>query len=623
MTYYWRLLVSLITLLGGVACTQQRPFSSPVTVAITPPTKTAVTPQNVSESVSILVDDFSPQPEADADFWPYNRLGGDRGEIGTPDSGTLTWGPDAVTAIIGDDGGTIGSWTSLNHLLVDCQPLNFSAIFPPQIDAAFQGQITALTVNVRDGQGTLQLALQQGEQTHCPPQETLWSSDVQELSGGVETLTFTLPPLTQVGQLSWLLTGSSGDFVVLDEIRFTARLPALTTAENAFLWSYAMLLENWDPATGLTADRANFPQGEFDNVSASGMQAAAAVVAAEQGVIRRDTAAQIVSQTAVGLLALPRDPCGGNLWPHFVRKGQPAPGSEYSSIDTVIAATAVLLAQTALGQDTAQMEAVLEEINWSALRLANGAVSHGYWDDCERIPAGWHDFGTESWLVNLAQTAVTGQAATFVHTPPTLNGSGFIDELAWLLVPPACPDRWLTNWCHYSETAVATQLAYYQSDACFGSEPRLFGLSAAEVPHRTAVSAWEIYQAFGVGGTIPANDGSDLLGYPVVTPHYAGLVASLRPDEAVAMWQWLHTVGLFAPLNNVESLTFLDEPACTTVRWNALRGAWNLSLQTLGWGKHLLGSDYPLHQALTENDRLFAGHQEMSARRQLLPLVYK
>ena len=79
------------------------------------------------------------------------------------------------------------------------------------------------------------------------------------------------------------------------------------------------------------------------------------------------------------------------------------------------------------------------------------------------------------------------------------------------------------------------------------------------------------------------------LGAPVVIPHDAALIASLRPDEATRMWDWLIEYGHFSPLNNVESLMFPAGAGCDSGAfvWNHLKGSWNLSLQTLGWGRYL------------------------------------
>jgi len=48
------------------------------------------------------------------------------------------------------------------------------------------------------------------------------------------------------------------------------------------------------------------------------------------------------------------------------------------------------------------------------------------------------------------------------------------------------------------------------------------------------------------------------LGHAVIVPHYAGVIASLRPARAISMWNWLETEGLFTPFNNAESFMFID-----------------------------------------------------------------
>jgi hypothetical protein len=56
--------------------------------------------------------------------------------------------------------------------------------------------------------------------------------------------------------------------------------------------------------------------------------------------------------------------------------------------------------------------------------------------------------------------------------------------------------------------------------------------------------------------------------------------------------------------------------------WNALKGSWNLSLQTLGWGRLLAGDDNPLHQGLWANGVLRRGYLCMMPR-VFLPVVVK
>ena len=77
---------------------------------------------------------------------------------------------------------------------------------------------------------------------------------------------------------------------------------------------------------------------------------------------------------------------------------------------------------------------------------------------------------------------------------------------------------------------------------------------------------------------------------PVVTPHYAAMIAALRPKEASVLWTWLINETPFSPLNNVESLMFMSGSNCKTegIEWNHLKGSWNLALQTLGLGNYVL-----------------------------------
>jgi len=609
---------------------------------------------------AILVDDFAPQlpggcrenptylpvvlanaPPSGSAFpalsWHLNRLGGDRGVLGAPWG--VVFGRGVVTATIAGhaEATYAGVWTSLNHLRNENLAIDFSAIYPPQFLQAYQLRITGVRVTIAKsrGQGRFNLELQ------APDNRFVWRGQ-KDLNGDRQVLQFELSTaLGAVRNLNWFIEGRAGDFVAVEKVELMASRPAGQPAaegdgaREAFVQSYAMLLANWSSGTGLTRDRADVPAGEFDNVSASGLQAAAAVVAWRLGVIGEGAARDIVAKTTGGLLALPRH---FGLWPHFVRHGRIVADSEWSSIDTVIALIALIEARHSLGLDTSEAERRLKEIDWRALRLPDGSLSHGFTtktDGCSRLRAAgattdfaacsvrmeednnWRDFGTESWLVNFGHAVATGEAAAFTPEPPTANGAGFIDELAWLLLPAPVVDRWRTHWHGYRRCAAETQVEYYKADACYGGPPRLFGLSAAEVPDPARAAPGRIYHAFGVGGgRDPAADGSDLfcLGHPVIVPHYAAMSASLRPEQAKAMWAWMVDRGIFTALNNVESLMIADEPGdqrCGRVVWNSLKGSWNLGLQALGWGRLLVGDDHPLYRAARANAPLRGGMEVM------------
>jgi hypothetical protein len=570
--------------------------------------------QPANQSIPIVLDDFRPQPYQGETVYYYNRLEGDRGAI---NDCILDWGVGQVTMTVAPGRSWGGVWMSLNHPAVESIPVNFSAILPSQILAAYQSQITGITMKIAGGTPgrAFRIELKNGG-------SVAWSQQVN-LTGGAQTLSYDLPPLGNITQFVWVLDNAlSGDSVVVEHVSFRATTPIADTATAAFVWSYGMLLNNWNPATGLVRDKAKDPSGTFDAIPAAGSLAAATAIAAQLGIVERADATQIVNRISDTLLLdIPRY---HGLWPHWV-KSTPigafaiVPDTEWSSVDTTIAAIALLDAQIALGIDPSGTEQMLQAIDWNDLLLPDG-ISHGYTYAGTRIPYAWDTFGGESWLVASAYASATGQVAPMAYpTPPTANGSGFIDELAWLYVlPPSAPDVWGTDWDAYREAATSTQISYYPTNypaSCFG-QLGLFGLSAAEVPVPSAVPASEIYQAFGVGGRfVPANDGytPPLLDAPVVVPHYAAMIASRRPTEAISMWTWLINDGHFSPLNNVESLMFPAGANCaaTAVAWNQLKGSWNLALQTLGWGRYLAersGKMPVLWQATLTNPFLRKGY---------------
>ncbi len=549
------------------------------------------TPSPIGEPrpVSILLDDFSPQPQQGATVYPFNRLGGDRGAI---NDAILAWGQGQVTTTVSSGNTWGGAWMSLNHPLREGLPINFSAILPAQIQSEYQSQITGISARIATGTPGTTLRLELKDYGAFR-----WTHEIV-LTGGAQDIRSDLPALGEINELVWVLDRAApGDFVVLDSIAFTATTRIVDTATAAFTWSYGQLLNNWNPVTGLVRDKARDASGEFDAVQATGSLAAATAQAEQLGIVSRADAIQVVRTISDTLLLdLPRF---HGLWPHWTSTspdGAPVIvwGTEWSSIDTVIAAIGLLIAQQALGLETAGTEQLLRDIDWEDLTRPDGLISMGYTYDGVRIPWAWDTFGGEGWLVALAYAAATGDVAPLTYpSPPTANGSGFIDELAWLFAPPpAGRDYWGTDWAAYRRRAADRQIRYYPSNyprSCF-AQLELFGLSAAEAPDPSLAPPNCIYQAFGVGGRDPcANDGAGLLGAPVVVPHYAGLVASLRPVEATAMWAWLMAGGFLSPLNNVESLMFPPDATCDydEVVWNQLKGSWNLALQTLGWGRSL------------------------------------
>jgi hypothetical protein len=533
--------ILLVVLLFGLRIVT---LSSSVTNIIPSiPTTTLVDQTSAVSTVKVVVDDFEPQPYQGQIVYFYNRLEGDQGALNDT---TVIWGQGTVTATIapGKDWG--GIWMSLNHPIVENQSVNFSKVLPAAIQSAYQSEITNITLKIADGTAdrNLKLELKNGSNIE-------WQSPDTKLLGGQQTLNYDIPPLGDITQLVIVLDqAGANDYITIADISFKATTPITDAAQAAFVWSYGMLLNNWNSATGLIRDNGKFPSGEFEAIQSTGSLAAATSVAYQLGVVNRVDAITIVNTISDTLLSdLPRY---NGLWPHWVISSAGtitiAKGTEWSSVDTVIAALGLLDAQVALDLDTTGTTQMLQEIDWNDLKQPDG-ISHGYGYDGSLIPSSWDTFGGESWLVDLAYAAAMREVPPLKYPlPPTANGSGFIDELAWLYVlPPSQEDVWGVDWSEYRMTAAVTQTAYYSTPSCF-AELGLFGLSAAEVPAPSAVSGTQIYQPFGVGGRFSAaNDGSVLVGQPVIIPHYSAMIASLRPTEAISVWAWLTNEGAFSP----------------------------------------------------------------------------
>jgi hypothetical protein len=629
-----RLLISVFTLLSLVGCTAtvpayptpdrclalhtmslpecSPPSSLPEVAPVDSISAPTSTPIPAVHSVNILVDDFSPQPYQGETMYFFNRLEGDRGAV---NGSILDWGDGQVTTKIAPGNSWGGVWMSLNHPVREGLPLNFSAILPSQILPAYQTRITGLTVRIVNGTPNriFKLELKNGDVVR-------WNQEIT-LTGEEQLVSLNLPALGNINQLVWILDhAAEGDSVTLDSVSLTGETPVMDTATRAFVWSYGMLLNNWNPATGLVRDKAKDASGQFDAIQATGCFAAATAVAEQLGMISRTDAVQIVDK--IGNTLLDQLPRFHGLWPHWVNVSTTGEisivyGTEWSSVDTVIAAIGLLEAQSGLGMDTSRTEEMLRKIEWDELVTPNG-ISHGYFYSGDAIPYAWDVFGGESWLVELAYAASTGKVTPLAYpSPPTANGAGFIDELTWLFVPPPSGRDYLgTDWTSYRLDASVRQISYYPervASSCF-SRFGLFGLSAGEVPSPASVPQSDIYQAYGVGGVFSqANDGTTL-GASVVMPHYSAMVASLHPAESTRMWDWLIANGHFSPLNNVESLAFPQETNCgsSAVTWNQLKGSWNLSLQTLGWGRYLAEREsfVPiLWQTLKRNSFLDEGYR--------------
>ena len=383
-----------------------------------PAAKASANSVQISQTQTIFVDDFKPQPYQGDPIYYYNRIGGDRGAL---NDSIVDWGRGQVTATITPGQSWGGIWMSLNHPITEGQAVNFSAVLPAQISPTYQSRITDLTVQVAGGTAGREFRVELKDRG-----TERWRGETV-LTGGPQTLTYDLSSLEEINELVLVLDGAaSGDHIVLERISLTATTPITDVAWAAFTWSYGMLLNNWNPDTGLVRDKAKDPSGNFDAIQSTGALAAATAMAEQLGVVDRADAVSIVEKIGYTLLiSTPRYHGEHGLWPHWVEV-QPsgaftiAQDTEWSSVDTAIAAIALLTAQEALDLDTAGTEQMLRGIDWDDLLMPAG-LSHGYTYARERIPHAWDTFGGESWLLALAYAAATGEAPPIAYpTPPTV-----------------------------------------------------------------------------------------------------------------------------------------------------------------------------------------------------------
>jgi hypothetical protein len=589
----------------GSSSTMNLPLTLNRALSIPVPTPVPVV---IPEPLSVLVDDYGPGPMPGQRIYPYNRLDGSRSAL---NDSVLDWSRGQITMTIAADKTWGGISNSLNHPLTEALSLDFSAILPQQIRSPYQSRITGVSAKiVRSTAGrTFRLEIKDHG-------EWRWHGEAT-LEGEEQAVTFDLPALGTADELVWVMDGATGDKVVLDSIAFTATNQITDTATAAFVWSLSQLLSNWNPDSGLVRDRGEQPAGHFDAVQASGALAAATAQAVQLGIISRGDAVEIVNRIGDALLV--RMPRKHGLMPHFVRVSSTgvitiAPVTEFSLIDTAIATVGLLTAQSALDLDTAATEQLLRDIDWEDL-LRPGGFSMGYdchpEDECPVLDV----FGAEAWLVELAYAAARREVAALAYpAPPTVSGGAFLDEMHLLFVPPpVLPDFWLTDWATYRAAAAERQIQYFRSNYPMSCFARLwvFGLSSTEGPDM----AQNIYIGGGVGGRNQcANDGSQQTGALVVMPHASALYASVRPMEALQVWEWLIEENLFTPLNNVESLSFMPSESCdqAALVWNSRKLSWNIALQSLGLGRFLAerqGERPILWKAIGTNAFLTCGYQ--------------
>ena len=541
----------------------------------------------------VLVDDYS---GTDCDYarWYYTRIGSNRGAIGSESAVTFGNGRAVVNA--GSE--YSGVWSRLLHDSKEGDALDPRRILGRYIKDEYQVRITGVQAQITDGTGQLKLELKAEDNSYALQQTV-------DLTGGSRTVSMAVDTTAKLKEYNWVVEANGS--VNMDSIGLSVSSPSYSLPQAAFLLSYAHFCQCFDHDTGLVRDRARWPAGDFDAVQTVGTFALSTAVAYRLGYVSQANASDVVTRCRNALLTLPTY---RGLLPHFVRNGAIVDNTEWSSVDTTIALVGCILACQTMGINASGLENMARNIDWSDLTQGGTApISHGYEQNGERLPNGWDVFGGESFLISLLYAASTGGSLAKItySTAPTWDGSGFNDEIAALFFPMTGTDAWGNDWPSYRAQAFNKQQTYFQGRTYQGLG--LMGLSASEVPEPWTVGEKQVYGAWGAGGQgTGSNDGSSLVGYPIVAPHYAGMVSAEHPSALDSVFGYLFSSLLFGPLTNVESLG-VDSHG--TVNWNSLKGSWNLGLLCLGVGRTLSGANYAPYQSLRDNAFLYQGYQAL------------
>ncbi|MBK6847785.1 MAG: hypothetical protein IPG96_09695 [Proteobacteria bacterium] len=378
-----------------------------------------------------LVDEHdTPLPAPLPAGWYFNAMGGDRGVL---NAGDIRYGRDGASAyraeVVSKAPGAQWTWGGMWYALIrqndDDVPLDFRAIFGPHVASAYQGQVVGLRVAVKSASsltGNSDLILRLEAKSTSGAVRASWSFPLAaQTYPKVFTAAVDPAALGAVEQLLWVVDRAQpGDAVSVDSVQLVTRVPALPAEEEAFLWSYAWLMANYNPATGMVKDKsrdgrlpAQYGGGDsMESVPATAKTAKIVYYAYRKGYLAQAQAVAIITKIADTLLrVVPRGPTGANtIWPHFTENGGAnavpprygAAGSEWSTGDTAYAALDLITALQLIGDPQGQLPAItsmLANIDWGSL-LIDGAVSHGYDDHGARIPYTWRGFGMETLGIN-------------------------------------------------------------------------------------------------------------------------------------------------------------------------------------------------------------------------------
>lgn len=508
-------------------------------------------------------------------FTSYTHLGTDFGFHG-PAEHEIVWVQDEISVNLRQQPDAwAGMWHSLAGQGNDAKrTMDFARVFPEPILPEFQPRVNAVRLDAA-GRGRIKLEIKNAADAVTWTQMVTIDDDVDMMfvfpvaSGSHHDAKF----------LVW--TAEPGSDVRVDGIYLGMEMPGVAWDVYAFLTSYAKLLRCYTVRTGFVRDRAHLDDGSFDSVSATGMFVLATAAAAQSPValVKPEYARWVMSQTHEAVRRLEK---ARGLLPHFVSESGGVsrihPGTEYSSIDTAIYCQAMLLAARMLGNTVIEAEVaeMVRHIDFQALRLPSGHVSHGMKDDGKTLlQHGWRDWGGETALIMLLEHAVdpSRRIPPVDHPGHAWQGSGFITELQSLFHPDFDSDEADAvdgiRWRSVRRRMQDAQRAYFPRSMPQSLAARLgiFGLSAGEN---------EAGNGYHVGGT-------ELPDQRLIHPHYILMSATMaeKSDEVLQLLQRMEKSGFFLPWGMVENLTADGTSELP------MEGALNAAFEALG-AYHLL-----------------------------------
>lgn len=528
-------------------------------------------------------------------FVAYTNVGTDFGFHG-PGERFIGWGDHDLRLDLESKDEWAGMWHSLVGLAsASNEVMDFARLYPDMILPSAQPRVTSLQVSVA-GKGRIKLEIKGADQG------LLWDNraEVNENDARPIEMAVSSAALKRAKFLNW--TAEPGSKMQVSNLRMGVQVPAMDFDRHVLLASYAKMARCYEPGRGLTRDRAHVPAGAFDSVTASGVFALATAVVAqpEAGFVDTARARDILHEVEAAVAAIPK---GMGLLPHFVVRGPDGrshihAGTEFSTVDTAICYHGLLLAAELLNDEGVKERvlAAIRAIDFTALTLPDGAISHGLRDDGRTVlPFSWKDWGGETALVMLlAKIAGTEPSTALMQrTGKPWQGTGFIAEVQSLFYPDfdtSTPDSVSkVNWREARRALLAAQKNYFPRTQPDSRATRvgIYGLSAGEGAFGTS---------YDVGGV-------DLTDQRLIHPHYI-LMSGVLEDDPQTVYHLLDRMehaGWFTAWGLVENITFDGS------RYLPMISSLNAGFETIG-AYHLLAKarhiDNAIYQASRRNTEM-------------------